>query len=292
MHQISNEILSIAVKQRGAELCSIKSTAGGQEYMWNADPNIWASTSPVLFPIVGGLKDNTYVYRGISYTLPRHGFFRQQEKIQLITHTENSLSFQLTTNEETLKVYPFEFRFTITYSLLGSTIRIHHLVENTGNDQMYFSLGAHPAFACPLHPGETYEDYYLEFEHSETLHTWDLNDQGLIYQQGRLVMDHTPTLPLHRHLFDHDALIFKNPVSNWVALKSNKNPHSVTVRFDNFQYLGLWAKPGAAYVCIEPWLGIADSHDTDGRLERKEGILHLEKGGSFETKYEIRIEGL
>ena len=155
---------------------------------------------------------------------------------------------------------------------------------------MWFSVGAHPAFRCPLHDEEKYEDYYLEFDQNETDHTWLLNDQGLIEQEGATLLKNSNILPLHRHLFDDDALIFKHLKSSRISLKSNKSPQILTVEYEGWPYMGIWAKPAAPYVCIEPWQGIADHADHDQEISHKEGIMSLESGGNYETSYVIKIE--
>ncbi len=288
-YSIQNEFIKISVNETGAELSAIESIKTGQNFLWSGDPAIWANHSPVLFPIVGGLKNNTYTYKGSTYTLPRHGFIRNNKKIQLTEQTESSLTFGLTFDQESLTSYPFEFEFSITYTLFKNRIVVSHLIKNHGSDEMLFSVGAHPAFRCPLHENETYEDYYLEFEKPETDSTWLLSPEGLVSSETRPVLHNTNILHLNRSLFDHDALIFKNLLSRQVSLRSTKSPQVVTVQYEDFPYLGLWAKPNAHFVCIEPWLGIADSAETDQNLETKEGILTLKSKHHFTAAYSVEI---
>ncbi|MEZ4777399.1 MAG: aldose 1-epimerase family protein [Bacteroidia bacterium] len=292
METIQNDTLRIAVKPSGAELCSIQALATGKEYMWEGNPAIWGSFAPVLFPIVGTLKDNTYLYNGKSYQLFRHGFFRGNDKVTLVKKTENQLAFSLKSDAESLKVYPFEFEMVIAFTLEGKSVHISHEVRNTGNETMFFSVGGHPAFKCPLNEGETYEDYYLHFDQKENATTWDLNSGGIITQKGRVVLDNSDQLPLDRHLFDHDALIFKHLRSASVSLNHYLNGPVLEVDFNGWPYLGIWAKPQAPYVCIEPWLGIADSVDTDQQIENKEGILSLLPGKTFMATFSIKIMNL
>ncbi|MEZ4830024.1 MAG: aldose 1-epimerase family protein [Bacteroidia bacterium] len=289
METIRNNVLEISVITEGAELCSIRSLATSREYMWEGNPEIWGSHAPVLFPIVGTLKDQTYFHNGKAYELPRHGFFRRNAKVTLLEKSSAHLTFGLKSDPESLSVYPFDFEAKIIFSLDGNKIRVTHNVKNTGTGEMLFSIGGHPAFKCPLNEGETYEDYQLIFEKEEFLHTWDLNEGGIIEKEGRLVMDHSNILPLHKNLFDHDALIFKYPVSNSVSLAHHTQGVVVKVDFTGWPYLGIWAKPQAPFVCIEPWLGIADSADTDQQLSQKEGILSLAEGKVFEATFSIEI---
>ncbi len=290
MHTISNSFLQISVNSTGAELCSLISLASGKEYMWNADPAFWANFAPVLFPIVGGLKDGTYFHEGSEYSLPKHGFIRYNEQVALVKQTTNSLTFGLKYDEKSLLIYPFKFEFFITFLLDGNVLTISHKVLNHGTTDMLFSLGGHPAFRCPLHEGEVYSDYFLEFEQAELARTWDLNSSGEIAEEGRVVLDNSAILPLDDHLFDHDALIFKSLKSRAVHLKSHKSSQVLTMRYDGWPYFGVWAKPGAPFVCLEPWLGIADSADHDQQLAHKEAIQTLAAGGTFEAAYSVEIQ--
>jgi galactose mutarotase-like enzyme len=288
-YQIANDVLKITVNETGAELAGIESVVSGRQFLWGGDPSVWANHSPVLFPIVGGLKDNTFIYKEGSYSLPRHGFIRNNHKIKLTAQSDSSLTFTLTFDEETLAKYPFEFEFQITYTLYQHRIVVSHLVKNHGAGNMYFSLGAHPAFRCPLNSHESYEDYYLEFAEVETDSTWELTSEGLVSERTRPVLHRSNVLHLTKSMFDHDALIFKNLKSRRVSLRSTKSQQVISVEFEDFPYLGLWAKPGAPFICIEPWLGIADSVDTNQQLENKEGILTLATNHSFSAAYSIEI---
>jgi galactose mutarotase-like enzyme len=289
LYTIQNEYLKITVNETGAELSSIESVKTGQNYMWSGNPDIWANHAPVLFPIVGGLKENTYYYQGKPYTLPRHGFIRNNKKIKITGQTNNSLTFSLKFDEDSLSVYPFQFEFSITFTLFGNRVIVSHFVRNHGDNEMLFSVGAHPAFRCPLHEGETYEDYYLEFEQVENDATWLLTGDGLVSDQTRPVLHNTNMLHLHRSMFEQDALIFKNLKSRQVSLRSTKSAQVVTLSYDHFPYLGLWAKPNAPFVCIEPWLGIADSADTTQNLAVKEGMITLIANHHFSAAYTIEI---
>lgn len=288
-HHIKNDFLRISIKQTGAELSCIESVRSGLSYLWNGDATFWPNHSPVLFPIVGGLKNNSYFYKGQSFSLPRHGFIRGNKNITLTAQTENSLTFGLVADEASLLVYPFQFEFSITYTLFANRVVVSHLVKNTGDEDMFFSLGAHPAFACPLHAAERYEDYYLEFDKPETDSTWVLSAEGLVTEESKPTLHNTNVLHLSRTLFDHDALIFKNLKSRQVSLRSTKSQQVLTVQFDDFPYLGLWAKPNAPFVCIEPWLGIADSVETNQDIETKEGILCLKSKHHYSAAYTISI---
>lgn len=291
MQTIQNTSLRIQIQDKGAELCSIVSLKNGKEYMWSADPAIWGSYSPVLFPIIGALKKGEYFFKNKKYTVPKHGFIRNNENLQFKQIAENSIAYSLKYNEESLKDYPFKFEFIIRFVLEDNSILVEHeVINHSETDEMYFSLGGHPAFKCPINEGEKYEDYYLEFEKTENVGTWEVLPSGLINSTTRPLLENTNQLNLNKHLFDNDALILKEHNSKRVSLKSRKSTNSVTVEYQDFPYLGIWAKPEANFVCIEPWLGISDSHDTDQNFTTKEGILKLEAQSHFKASYRIIIE--
>lgn len=289
-HSISNDHLQVSVQSVGAEIASLKATKSGKEYMWEANPDYWASHAPVLFPIIGSLKNDEYSLDGKTYALPKHGFVRYNESIKLKNRTNDRLNFQLDYSEETLKQYPFKFQFNITFQLLGNKLIVTHKVKNMDSIDIHFALGAHPGFKCPLNEGEAYEDYFIEFEKEEQEETIILSDGGLISDATKPVLEESKVLPLHKDLFNEDALIFKTLKSRKVSLKSTKSDQVLTVRFADFDYLGIWAKPGAPFVCIEPWIGIADHENTDGNFLEKDGLITLPKDEVFSAQYSIEIE--
>ena len=197
--------------------------------------------------------------------------------------------FRFTWDQESLQNYPFKFELDMVFTLLEKTLIVKHIVTNLGNEDMPYSVGGHPAFNCPLNEGEEYEEYSLEFEYKETDSTWMVEPDGLIGLDQRLVLDNTKTLHLHRHLFDDDALIFKNLKSREVKLCHNTKGAILSMKFDDFDYLGIWAKPGAPFVCIEPWLGIGDSSDSNQVFADKEGLLFLEPKQSETKSYSITV---
>ncbi|GAB3170924.1 aldose 1-epimerase family protein [Telluribacter humicola] len=289
MHTIENNLLRITVKEIGAELSRIQSVTTGMDYLWDGNPDIWPSHAPVLFPIIGELKEGTYHYKGNSYQLNRHGFVRNNPKVKLTDSSDNSLRFTLSYDEDLLLAYPFRFEFNISYTLEENRIIVHHEVKNLGDDTMLFSIGGHPAFRCPRQSGESYDDFYLEFDQRESVSRWMLTDKGLLSGETEQVLKDTKNLPIFHRLFDQDALVFKDLKSTKVSLKSRKSDQVVALYFSDFPYLGIWAKPKGDYVCLEPWHGVADSHDTDQNLETKEGIIRLQGGGTFTASYTIEI---
>lgn len=290
IYTIKNKNFQVSVKKEGAELCSFKSLNTDIEYIWKADPEVWGAHAPNLFPIIGCLKEDSFIYQGKEYACPKHGFIRKNNKISLLEQSNNSLTFRLKYDNETLKIYPFQFEFQIRFLLEDNKLTVIHNVINHGADTMLFSLGGHPGFTCPIHENEEYSDYYLEFEEPETAASWEVLENGLVGKETRPAFDAPTRINLHPQIFKKDALVFKNLNSSVVSLKSKKSNQVVSVAFEDFPYLGIWAKPNAPYVCIEPWLGIADSFDADRDLENKEAILNLEARKDFTAAYSIIIK--
>lgn len=290
MYTLENEKLKIAVKKTGAELCKITSIKDKTDFMWDANPEVWEGYSPNLFPIIGALKDGTYFFENQEYKLPKHGFIRQNDKLILKEQSEDSLTFKLSYDENSLKIYPFKFEFLITYQLIDNIITVTHTIKNHDDKTLYFSLGGHPAFKCPVYKNEDYSDYCLEFEHVENSETHAVNtENGLILNTTKPVFNNSNTLALKHDLFLEDALIFKDLKSKKVTLKSKSNGSILSVNYKDFPYLGIWSKPNGDYVCIEPWLGIADNENANQNLKEKEGILALMPQQTFKAAYSIEI---
>lgn len=288
MYSIRNNSISISVNPVGAELSSLKNEKNGLNYLWKGDPQFWAKHSPVLFPIVGMLKQGKYSFKGNWYQLPRHGFAREAT-FTLVSQKEDELVFQLTSSEQTKKWYPFDFSLKLKYQLQHSKMTLTYEVENLGPEPMFFSLGAHPAFAVPLIEGTSYEDYDLIFEEVENSDRWLIADDGIIDKTSVPCLNNTTVLHLKKELFAKDALVFKDLKSHRISLKSDKTPHGWHFDFDDFPFMGIWAAKNAPFVCIEPWCGIADSvlHNQD--FESKEGIMKLEAGNHWTRNWSVSI---
>jgi galactose mutarotase-like enzyme len=288
MIQLENERIKAIIALKGAELQSLVRKDVDQEYMWSGDPAFWGKKSPVLFPIVGGLKQNQYSYKGQTYQLGRHGFARDQE----FTVTEQSQStarLTLTDNEATRRVYPFAFRFSLVYALQPAGLSVSYIVENTGNDTLWFSVGGHPAFKLPLSSHCSFEDYYLDFSETENAGRWPLSPEGLISHPPQPLLNNTGKLPLSKPLFYEDALVLKQLQSTSVSLQTDKDPQGLRFHFEGFPFLGIWSAKNADFICIEPWCGIADSVDASGRLEEKEGIESLAPGQQFTRTWSVDL---
>jgi len=281
---ISNNYLQIKIASKGAELQSIINKETGLEYMWNADPVFWAKKSPVLFPIVGGLKQNTYLFNNKNYQLNRHGFARDME-FEISYQSSEKIILNIQSSEETLKVYPFHFLFSVVYELVDDKLKVSYVIENIGEEAMYFSVGAHPAFKVPLIEGTNFNDYFLQFNCVENTNKWPLSKDGLIELTSVPLLNNSTKLSLYKELFYSDALVFKHLASDEISILSNKTKHGVSVGYKGFPYMGIWSARNADFVCIEPWCGIADSVNTTQQLTEKEGINILASKQKFEASW-------
>lgn len=288
--KIESPLFEVEVNKIGAELSSIKSKRTGLEYIWEANPDVWGSSAPVLFPIIGMLKGGKYIHENTWYELPKHGFIRNNENLVVEEQQNNLVRFVLVSDELTKQRYPFDFQFRIQFSIQGSILTVSHQIKNAGDKPMYFSLGGHPAFRCPLSKDETYDDYELKFDKNETAHTLcvDLKN-GLINNKTISMLDNSDKIKLTSHIFDNDALIFKDLNSKSISLNHKTRGKVLSVDFSEFTYLGIWAKPKANFVCIEPWIGIADNIHHNQQLKDKDGIIKLSAQQVFEASYSIEV---
>jgi len=285
---LENDYLKVSIDAKGAQLSSFYNKITNTEQLWQADANIWPWHAPNLFPIVGGLINDELLVDGKTYPMKRHGFARNSEFVLLKSDDQQAV-FSLPNSEKTLAIYPYRYDFEILYMLIDNALRITYKVINLDKKSIYFSVGAHPAFKVPFNSGEKYEDYYLEFETEKKLTTHLLDDKGMFSGETKPVPLDGDKLWLTRDLFDNDALVFKNLQTRQVTLKSKNHEQSVSVEFPHFNYLGIWAKPGADFVCIEPWLGCADTQGEPKDISKKEDIQKLQPGHVFEAAFFISI---
>lgn len=288
MVTIENQSVRAVINPKGAELTSLFNKSTGLEYMWSGDPAFWPKHSPVLFPIVGTLKSNTYFYRGKSYNLPRHGFARERP-FTVETSAIDHAVFLLRDDEQSKSVYPFSFEFRIRYSVSDNALAVTYDVKNTGDEELYFSVGAHPAFKVPIVDGPGYTDYYLSFDKKETAPRWLISAEGTIDTDSEALLNDTRQLPLKKELFLRDAVVLKNLQSPGVTLKSDRSPHGLRMDFPGFPYMGIWAAKNADFVCLEPWCGIADSVNASQQLTEKEGINRLQPSEGFSRTWTVRV---
>ena len=281
MITLSNSLLTAQIKNLGAELCSLKDH-NNKEYIWEGNPQYWGKHSPILFPIVGTLKNNNYQYNGISYTLTRHGFAREMN-FDLVDQTQNSVTFSLRSSDTTLQLFPFDFELQIIYTLINASLIVTYKVINTGNDTMPFAIGAHPAFALP----DKFNRYSLQFNKEELLE-YHLLENDLIADETKKIVQINGQVALDYKLFENDALVFKKLSARAITILDNQKP-VLKVNFEDFPSLGIWTKVNAPFICIEPWFGYSDTVNSTGNLFEKEGIQILNTSETFTSQFNIEI---
>ena len=289
MKTISNKQLTIQVSPHGAELCSI--VANGKEYLWQADPAFWKRHSPVLFPIVGSVWENEYRNEGIPYTLTQHGFARDME-FTLISEKEDEVRYRLVSNEETLHKYPFPFCLEIGYRIQGKKIEVMWEVKNTGDKEMYFQIGAHPAFYWPEFDASNSERGFFRFDKENGLKYILISEKGCADPSTEYSLELTDgLLPLDTHTFDKDALILENEQVRKVTLYNKEKLAYLSLHF-NAPVVGLWSPPAknAPFVCIEPWYGRCDRAHYTGEYKDKDWMQHLQPEEIFQGGYTIEID--
>jgi galactose mutarotase-like enzyme len=278
---LKSDKLIAKINHKGAELISLKNDVE-KEFIWNGNPEFWSKHSPILFPIVGTLKNNEYYFEGKKYSLNRHGFARDMD-FELIAKNDSTAVFSLVNNTNTLNVYPFEFELLLNYELTDNSLIITFKIINKNLFSMPFSIGAHPAFALP----EQFENYSLDFEYSEKLIRFEL-ENDLLSNVTNSIPRNENNVALHYDLFEKDALVFKKIKSKKITLLENKKPF-LCIQFDDFPSLGIWTKPKAPFICIEPWLGYADTTANSGNILEKEGIKIIEANEIFKLEYSITL---
>jgi galactose mutarotase-like enzyme len=276
------------VSEAGAELKSLVDLATGQEYMWSGDPAWWNGVAPVLFPVIGGLKNGGFSWEGRQYKMGSHGFARGSQ-FSAASTTADAVEFELASSAKTREMYPFDFRLRVGFTLERNGLAVRYQVTNTGRSRMYFSIGSHPAFRIPF-AGGSLENYYLLFEREEELERWFFKDGLVAADRTAPVMDSSRVLTISRRLFDDGILIFKAPRSHEFTLANSMNPRAIRIVTDGVPYLGVWSKPGGApFLCIEPWHGLPDSTAATGNLAEKEGIIPLDASAVFTTGYRVEL---
>lgn len=277
---ISNQQIKATINTLGAELIRLEKK--NQDYIWTIDETYWNKTSPILFPIVGRLKNDTYTIEGKTYELPRHGFARNFE-FELENQTENTVVLLFTENQETLKHYPFQFELRLKYELIENSLKINYSILNKSQETMPFSIGAHPAFAID----GLFSDYTLDFNQSENFISYELEKEQF-NNSFKKIPSENGKINLDYALFEKDALVFKHLKSNILTLLRKNQPY-ISVEFKGFPYLGIWTKPNAPFLCIEPWCGLADNVNHNGNIYEKEGIQLLDNKAEFQREINIVI---
>lgn len=278
--EIKNEKLSVGISTYGSELMHI-TTNTGKELLWNGDAKVWKKRAPLLFPICGGLKEDRFLHGGKSYTLGKHGFAQTLEFVAAHSD-ETSAEFWLESNEETKAAYPFDFKLRVIYQLEGNKLKVTNVVENKSDEPMYFSIGAHEGYSCP----EGIQEYQIQFDEPQTLNSYVLNG-NLLEDRFVNVLENRRVFPLKYDYFAVDALVFKNIGFNRATLAKKDGTKIASVEFDQAKYFLLWTKPGAKYICLEPWCGVQDIVGSSFELKEKEGIVSIESNQSFTFTHTI-----
>lgn len=286
---IENDWLKVEISKNGAEIRKVEHKNHKLSYMWTGNPAYWGRVSPVLFPIVGQLKDHRYQLEGKTYKLSQHGFLRDVE-FEVDEQNTTDVSFRFNSGGRFLDVYPYDFEAIIRYNLNQDSLTVNWKIINENKEEMYFSIGAHPAFSIPLLENETIEDYSLLLKPAANIDVLEYELKGgLIYEKG--TANEISKISLTDSLFAHDALVYSN--IDQITLVSDKSNHGVDVMFEDFPFVGIWSKyiegKMAPFVCIEPWYGIADTYNTCGNLKGKFGINKLEPGESFVASYKMKF---
>lgn len=291
---LRSEYLEAGIKIHGAELRYLNRVSNGTAYMWNADPAYWGRTSPVLFPFVGAVRNKVYRVNGQEYPMGQHGFARDKD-FEVISKTENEVWFGLDYDEETLKVYPFRFRLEIGYRLKGWELEVMWKVKNADDKEIYFAIGAHPAFFCPLDSNRRQSEYFLHFADGEgrglsSIANTVFGGSGMVTNQKKEYPLEDGRLPIDEHLFDGDALVIEYDQIKRVALLKPDQTEYLAVEFDA-PLAGIWSPPGkqAPFVCIEPWYGRCDKEGFDGDIKDREWENALKPEECFEASYKIIV---
>ena len=287
--QIRNESLTLEIDAHGAEMKSLIDNCSGQEYLWCGDAAYWGRTSPVLFPLVGNYREKQSCFDGKWYSLSQHGFARDMD-FELVSEKGDEIWFALEDSPETLEKYPFGFRLELGYRLQGRTVEVLWKVTNKNDREMYFSIGGHPAFNCPLREGEKQTDYRIGFDTCEPLTASVLDENGTVSERTKVLELTDGMLQITDSLFDEDALIVEHDQAHKVALYTPEGEKYLEVRFEA-PLFGIWSPAGkhAPFVCIEPWYGRSDRADFGQKLEEREWGNVLKAGEIFTAVYQICV---
>lgn len=285
-----SDLLTINIETKGAQLTSVQ-TRDGTELLWQADPAIWGRHAPILFPIIGRLRDNSYTVHGETYHTSQHGFARDKE-FTVVSQSSTSVTFQLEEDAQTLEKYPFAFRLLVTYTLEGGKLTKRHTVRNQDSRTMYYEVGGHDGFRTTLFEGEKMEDYYIEFPNMTELKPLGMNAQNFFTREDLTYPLQEGRLSMPPRVFGLDTVVLENLPIHEVTLANTKNPIRITMNFEEFPYLGIWTqnKPEHThYVCIEPWTTLPECEFTDSALEHKPGIRVLEPGQEESLSYSFTV---
>ena len=288
--EIKNGTGSAKIKTLGAEITSFK-RADGFELLWQGNPEYWAGQAPVLFPIVGALRNGRVRIKDTWYEMNRHGFVRKME-FKVTEQREDMVRMTIKSDIETKKFYPFDFEFSVTYTMVDCGVETKFTVKNTGMEELPFAVGGHPAYNIPLSCDECFEDYNIEFSEKESLACPEIDLKECLIDFTKITKELTDEniIPLRHNLFYRDALVFDGLKSDFVRLKSTKSGRGIEMDISEFPMLGIWSCVNdGPYVALEPWTGCATTTDEDDEFTHKKNITFLqpnfEESYGFTTKY-------
>lgn len=287
---IENDKLKIVANTHGGEIHSIYGKKSKQEYIWKGMPFWWKIYCPTLFPIIGKVKNFRYTYNNEKYFMPEHGF-AGRAKYVLLNKTENELVFELKNSEETEKVYPFKFSLVTKYTLIDNTIKISFTIKNLDDKEIYFSIGSHPAFKCPMYgEKDKLEDYYIKFEQKETVSKQEIDKDDFLTRNKIKFLENEDSIDLSIETFKEGTMMLNGLKSKFVELKSKKHNRSVKIDFSDFKTFSIWGPDrNTSFVCLEPWMGHADYQDFTGDIPEKEDMIKLQAKGEYSIGYSIGI---
>ena len=289
LYTIHNSDMTVTIDGLGAQLQSI-TAAGGTEYLWSGDPAYWSSRAPILFPYVGRLTDDTYTCDGRAYQMTRHGFARRTE-FSVLTQGKDHITLYMEDSEESRKLYPFAFRFDVSYVLEGNTLVIVYAVESRDGRTMFFGLGGHPGFRVPLEEGRAFTDYRLTF--AQPCQPWQVLMSENYMISGREApypLENGVDLPLRHDLFDRDAIILKH-FARSVTLSTSEGTRGLTLSCPRMRYLGIWHQPktDAPYVCLEPWVSLPSREGVVEDLSQQFDLVSLEPRQRYENRWTVTV---
>ena len=289
LYTIHNSDMTVTIDGLGAQLQSI-TAAGGTEYLWSGDPAYWSSRAPILFPYVGRLTEDTYTCDGRAYQMTRHGFARRTE-FSVLTQGKDHITLYMEDSEESRKLYPFAFRFDVSYVLEGSTLVIVYAVESRDGRTMFFGLGGHPGFRVPLEEGRAFTDYRLTF--AQPCQPWQVLMSENYMISGREApypLENGVDLPLRHDLFDRDAIILKH-FARSVTLSAGEGTRGLTLSCPRMRYLGIWHQPktDAPYVCLEPWVSLPSREGVVEDLSQQFDLVSLEPRQRYENRWTVTV---
>lgn len=277
MIKLHNKLITVKVDKLGAEIKSI--TAKGREIMWQGEDG-WKRTAPILFPFCGGFINGKYTYNGQEYECERHGFARDSV-FSVEKKNKKTVTLLLKSSAETLKRYPFEFEFRVTYTISGKSLIIEYDINNNSEGEMYFSVGSHEGYRCE----GGIENYDVLFPRRETLDTYIINEKG-ITEEKMPVLKRGRVLPLLEKYLENDSLLIDNLASRSVVLRNRTNGERIKVEFPGFDYFVIWSAPGNEFICLEPWAGFPAPTE---KIEDRKGIIRLKKGGKKKLMHKITV---